>query len=165
MNQIVLALLRAALVGAFLCGVFAAAVVIPTTAADEVERFPPYAPYAAPYTAAAVVAVLCVLGALVAAWVLLSMIQRDAIFSRRSLVWVNVIIWCFTVATVLAGGVCVHLAVAGIPSPDDGMEILGAILTTGGCAALGGTFVLLLLVLRQLLLKATELRTEMAGVV
>jgi hypothetical protein len=165
MPRIIVVPLRIAIVGAFLCGVFAAAVVIPTTAADDVEAFPPYEPYAVPYATAAILALVCVLGTLVAAWALLSLANRDAIFSHSALPWVNVIIGCLGAATLLAAGVCVSLMFSDIPSPDDGMEVIGAVMASGACAALGGTFVLLLLVMRQLLQKATVLRVEMAEVV
>src|SRR4051794_28741477 len=121
MPRIVITLLRLSLAGAVLVGLFGAAVVIPTTAADEVDRFPPYAPYAVPYASAAVLALLCVLGALLAVSALLSMIERDAIFTPRAFRWVDVIIGCFALATLIDAGVTVHLAVAEIPTPDDGM--------------------------------------------
>jgi hypothetical protein len=165
MSRFVITLIRMSLSGAVLFGLFFAVVVIPTTAADEVDKFPPYQPYALPYVTAAVLALLSVLAALLAVMALLSMVERDAIFTPRAFVWVNVIIGCFTFATALDAAVTVHLFVWGIPTPDDGMEVLGAVFGTGACAALGVTFVLLMLVMRELLHKAIELRSEMAEVI
>src|SRR6185312_8101497 len=105
MPSLVIALLRAAIAGALVLGLFGAAVVIPTTAADEVDRFPPYAPLQVPYTIAGVLAVLSVLGALVATWVLLSMAHQDAIFSPRAFPWVNAIIGCGAFATLISAAV------------------------------------------------------------
>jgi hypothetical protein len=144
---------------------FGAVVVIPTTAADEVDRFPPYAPLQVPYTIMAVLALLSVLVALVAVLALLAMVEEDAIFTDRAFVWVNVIIGCIAFSALLAGGATLHLLVADIPTPDDGMAIISAILGTGACTALGGAFVLLMLVMRQLLRKAVELHSELAEVV
>ncbi|WP_051871323.1 DUF2975 domain-containing protein [Streptomyces sclerotialus] len=58
--------------------------VIPTTAADEVDRFPPYAPFAAPYVTVAIVGTACVQDALVAVLMPLTMVQRGAIFTARA---------------------------------------------------------------------------------
>ncbi len=165
MPRIVITLLRVAIAGAILFGLFGAAVVIPATAADEVDKFPPYAPLQIPYTILAVLAMLSVLVALVAVLALLSMVEEDAIFADRAFVWVNIIIGCIAFSTLLATGVTVHLLAADIPTPGDGMEIVSAILGTGACAALGGAFVLLMLVMRQLLRKAVELHSELAQVV
>lgn len=165
MPRFVITLLRIAIAGAILFGLFGAAVVIPTTAADEVDQFPPYAPLQVPYTIMAVLALLSVLTALVAVLALLSMIDKDAIFTDRAFVYVNVIIGCIAFSALLATGATVHLLVADIPTPDDGMEVIGAILGTGACAALGGAFVLLMLVMRELLRKAAGLRSELAEVI
>jgi hypothetical protein len=161
----VILLLRIAIAGAILLGLFGAVVVIPTTAADEVDRFPPYAPLQIPYTILGVLALLSVLVALGAVLALLSMVDEDAIFTDRAFVWVDIIIGCIAFSALLAAGATVHLMVADIPSPDDGMEIIGAILGTGACAALGGAFVLLMLVMRQLLRKAVGFHAELAEVV
>ncbi|HST83130.1 MAG TPA: DUF2975 domain-containing protein [Kineosporiaceae bacterium] len=165
MSRVVIILLRAAIAGAILFGLFGAAVVIPTTAADEVDRFPPYAPLQVPYTILAVLALLSVLVALGAVLALLSMVDEDAIFTDRAFVWVNIIIGCIAFSALLSAGATVHLLVADIPTPDDGMDVVSAILGTGACAALGGAFVLLMLVMRQLLHKAVGLHSELAEVV
>jgi hypothetical protein len=165
MPRIAVVLLRLAIAAAIPVGLFGAAVVIPTTAADEVDGFPPYQPLQVPYTTAAVLALLSVLGALLATSALLSMVERDAIFTPRAFVWVNVIIGCIAFATLISAGVSVHLFVAEIPTPDDGMELLSALLATSACTGLGAAFVLLMLVMRQLLHKAVELHSEMAAVV
>jgi hypothetical protein len=165
MSRIVIFLLRFAIACAILFGLFGAVVVIPTTAADEVDRFPPYAPLQIPYTILSVLALLSVLVALVAVWMLLSMVDEDAIFTARAFIWVNIIIGCIAFSALLATVATVHLMVAEIPTPDDGMDLLSAILGTGACAALGGAFVLLMLVMRQLLHKAVGLNAELAEVV
>ncbi|RFU82700.1 DUF2975 domain-containing protein [Streptomyces triticagri] len=165
MHQLLVAVLRAGIAVAVLFGVFGQAVVIPTTAADEVDRFPPYAPYAAPYATLAILGVVCVQVALVALWILLDMVDRDAIFTERAFRWVDVIMASSIVATLLSLGATLHLAIVEIPSPDDGMDVLSALGATAACTVVGAAFAMLLAVLRGLLRKATTLQTEMAEVV
>jgi len=166
MSRYIITAIRISLIGAVAFGLFFAVVVIPTTASDQVEQFPPYRPYAVPYATAADLALLSVLGALLATLMLLSMVTRDAIFTARAFLWVNAVIGCIAFATVVTAAVAAHLFFFGIPDPpDNDMQSLGLFLGTGACAALGVTFVLLMLVMRQLLRQAVELRTEMAEVV
>ncbi|MGW7351596.1 DUF2975 domain-containing protein [Streptomyces sp. NPDC054784] len=165
MNGAVVSTLRAGVALALLAGLFGQAVVIPTTAADEVDRFPPYGPYELPYVTVAVLGVACVQVALVATWVLLGMVRRDALFTPRAFRWVDMIIGASAAATLLALGVTGHLLVADIPSPDDGMELLGALFTAAAGTGVGAGFALLVVVMRGLLHKATHLQTELAGVV
>lgn len=121
--------------------------VIPTTAADEVDRFPPYAPFAAPYVTVAIVGVACVQVALAAVWMLLTMTERDAIFTPRAFRWVDIIIGSSIVATLLAIGVTGHLALAEIPSPIDGMDVIGALLAAMACVGVGAAFAMLVVVM------------------
>ncbi|WP_030896404.1 DUF2975 domain-containing protein [Streptomyces sp. NRRL F-5053] len=165
MHRVLTAVLRAGIAAALAVGLFGQIVVIPTTAADEADVFPPYAPYVVPYATVAILGVLCVQVALVAVWQLLAMVERDALFSPRAFRWVDTVIGAAAVATLLALGVSGHLAVAEIPSPDDGMDVVGALVAASGCAVVGAAFVMLTLVMRGLLRKATDLETEMAQVV
>ncbi|MFD5751173.1 DUF2975 domain-containing protein [Streptomyces sp. NPDC127033] len=166
MNQLFIGALRVGIAAAILVGLFGQIVVIPTTAADEVDRFPPYEPFAVPYSVVAVVGVVCVQVALGATWMLLDMVSRDAIFTPRAFRWVDVIIGSSLVATLLALGVTGHLAVADIPSPyGDTMQAIGALGAAAGCVGLGAAFAMLVVVMRGLLRKATDLQTEIAEVV
>ncbi|WP_051392765.1 DUF2975 domain-containing protein [Glycomyces arizonensis] len=165
MNSFFIAMLRLAIAGAILVGLFGQIVVIPTTAADEVDKFPPYEPFAAPYVAIAIVGVACVQVTLVAAWMLLALVRRGAFFTSRAFRWVDTIIGAAGVATLLALGVCVHLFVGDIPSPADGMELLGALGGSVVCVVVGVAFIMFMLIMRGLLRKATDLETEMAEVV
>ncbi|WP_030836406.1 DUF2975 domain-containing protein [Streptomyces hygroscopicus] len=165
MHRLFIALLRAGIIAAILVGLFGQFVVIPTTAADEVDRFPPYAPFAVPYATVAIVGVACVQVALVAMWMLLSMVRRGAIFTPLAFRWVDLIIGSSVVATLLATGVTTHLALADIPSPDDGMEVISALAAATAGAGVGAAFAMLVVIMRSLLRKATELQAEMAEVV
>ncbi|MGW4575514.1 DUF2975 domain-containing protein [Streptomyces tendae] len=165
MHRLLIAALRAGIAAALLLGLFGQIVVIPTTASDEVDRFPPYEPFAVPYATVAILGVACVQVVLGAVWMLLDMVERDAVFSRRAFRWVDTVIGATVVATLLAFGVAVHLAVAEIPSPDDGMQVLGALGAAVACAGAGAAFAMLVVVMRGLLGKATALRSELAEVV
>lgn len=68
---------------------------------------------------------------------------------------------CVQVVLVAAG----HLFVADIPSPADGMELIGALGAAVACVGVGAAFAMLVVVMRSLLRKATRLRTEIAGVI
>ncbi|MFE3825842.1 DUF2975 domain-containing protein [Streptomyces sp. NPDC059092] len=165
MNHFFIGALRVGIAAAILFSLFGQVVVIPTTAADEVDRFPSYEPFAVPYVTVAVVGIVCVQVALVATWMLLDMVSRDAIFTPRAFRWVDVIIGASVVATLLALGVTGHLAVAGIPSPGDGMELIGALGAATACVGAGAGFAMLVVIMRGLLHKATDLQTEIAEVV
>ncbi|MEV6231065.1 DUF2975 domain-containing protein [Saccharopolyspora shandongensis] len=165
MNRIVIVLLRVGIVAAVLLGLFGQIVVIPTAAADEVDSFPPYAPFAAPYVAVTIIGVACVQTVLVAVWMLLSMVRRDAIFTPRAFRWVDIIIGASVVATLLAIGTAGHLSVASIPSPGDGMDVVSALAAAVACVGVGTLFAMLVVVMRSLLRKATDLQAEIAEVI
>ncbi|MFJ6984732.1 MULTISPECIES: DUF2975 domain-containing protein [unclassified Streptomyces] len=165
MHRVFIGLLRVGIIVAILLGLFGQLVVIPTTAADEVDRFPPYAPFAAPYVTVAIVGVACVQVALGAMWMLLAMVRRGALFSPLAFRWVDVIIGAALGITLLAAGVSAHLMFATIPSPTDGMDVLGALGAATVSTGVGAAFAMLMVIMRGLLRKATDLETEIAQVV
>jgi hypothetical protein len=95
--------------------------------------------------------------ALVAVWVLLSMVRQDVIFDLRAFRWVSVITAAGPVASLPIAAICMHFG-----EVDDAP---GLILVGGGIALAGAAFSLLMLVMRGLLRKATMLRSELAEVV
>ncbi|MFK0118008.1 DUF2975 domain-containing protein [Streptomyces sp. NPDC090994] len=165
MSRFLITVLRVGIAASIMLGLFGQIVVIPTTAADEVDRFPAYAPFAAPYAAVAIAGVACVQVVLAAMWMLLDMVERDVIFTERAFRWVDIIIGTAVVATLLALGITGHLLLADIPSPDDGMEIESVLAAATVCVAGGAAFAMLMVIMRGLLRKATVLRAEMAEVV
>ncbi|AJE38756.1 DUF2975 domain-containing protein [Streptomyces nodosus] len=164
MHSIFIAMLRVGIAAAMLLGLFGQIVVIPTTATDEVDRFPPYEPFAAPYVTVAIALVLCVQVALGAVWMLLTMVERDAIFTWRAFRLVDTVIGAALVATLLMAGVSAHVALADIPSPGDGMDVISALGAATVATAVGAAFMMLVVVMRGLLLKATNLQSESAKV-
>ncbi|MFD4116880.1 DUF2975 domain-containing protein [Streptomyces niveus] len=165
MNHFFIVALRVGIAAAILFGLFGQIVVIPTTASDEVDRFPPYEPFAVPYVTVAIIGIACVQVALAATWMLLDMVEHDAIFTPQAFRWVDIIIGSSAVATLLALGVTGQLFLFGIPSPGDGMEVIGAFGAAAVCVCVGAGFAMLVVIMRSLLHKATDLQTEIAEVV
>ncbi|TPV52635.1 DUF2975 domain-containing protein [Pseudarthrobacter phenanthrenivorans] len=106
---------------------------------------------------------LCLQVVIVCIWRLLTLIQRDRIFSTASLRWVDAIVWAFVAAwlllAVMAGSFIAYLYFTpelrdpGTPALLIGITLIGAVL------------VLLIVVMRDLLRQATSLRADMDGVI
>jgi hypothetical protein len=109
------------------------------------------------YALLGVAAITCVQAALVALWVLLSMVRRGAIFDERAFRWVDVITGAGFVTALLVAALCAHVG-----ELDDAP---GLILIGGGVAVAGAAFALLMIVMRGLLRSATGFRRELDGVV
>lgn len=109
------------------------------------------------HSAAAIVVIACLQVALIAIWVLLSMVQRGAIFDERAFRWVRVIAVAGLVAALIVAVVCAHLG-----ELDDAP---GLILIGGGIGLVGIAFALLMTVMLGLLRNATVLRHELEEVV
>jgi hypothetical protein len=113
------------------------------------------------YTVVGIALVVCVEVALVAIWLLLSMVSRDAIFSRRAFRWVDVIIGAGLAATALAIAVAVHMYFVIEPR----LDAPGLIVLAGTGVLGAASFVALMIVMRGLLRSATALQGELAEVV
>ena len=111
------------------------------------------------YPALGIALIACAEAVLIAVWALLSMVRKDAIFSERAFRWVDVIVVAGVAATALTLFFLLHW---NWIAPEVPPGILGIV--TG--VVLGfATFVLLMLVMRGLLRKATALRSELDEVV
>lgn len=114
-----------------------------------------------PFTVVAIAVALCFQLALVATWVLLGMVRRDAIFTPRAFRWVDVILGAGIAAAVLLLAIAVIVYVYIEPP----LDAPGLVVIALGAAVGGGAFVLLMVVMRGLLRKATELQSELEEVV
>ena len=106
-----------------------------------------------------IVVVACVQVAIVAIWRLLDLVREDAIFDERAFRWVDVVVRCGACATAIAFGVAVYLtfvATEGAP-----FVLFGLV----GVIVVGAALTLLMVVMRTLLRKATELEADLVGVV
>ncbi|PRY68986.1 Protein of unknown function (DUF2975) [Glaciihabitans tibetensis] len=100
---------------------------------------------------------------IVCTWKLLTMVQKDRIFSESSLSWVNGIVWTFSVGWVLLVGVSTYISAFLFFTPslrDPGLPIL-----LFGFTLVATVVVLLIVILRALLRQATVLRADMDVVI
>ena len=109
------------------------------------------------YAVGVVGALACLEAALLALWVLLSMVRRGAIFSERAFRWVDVIS--------VAGGIAAVQVAALLAHAGEIDDAPGLVLIAGGVAVAGAAFALLMVVMRGLLRNATVLRRELDEVV
>lgn len=155
MSTLVVRLLRILVVALGLLGGFVQALLVISAVVEPTG--PSEGATVVAYTAAGVAVVLCGQVGLVAIGVLLSMVQRDAIFDERAFRWVTVLPVAGTLAAFLIAGVCVH---AGELDDSPGLMVIG-----GGIGMAGVAFALLMVVMRGLLRNATVLRRELEQVV
>ena len=158
MTLLAIRLLRVALV-VLLLGSLLAQVLVPVYASQVATTFPEVAYLVVPYSVAAILFIACGQVALLVVWRLLSMVDGGVIFTRRALRWVDVIIACAVVATVLSVGVLVHM-VRFVPGGGGPMGLYVSACIVGGLA-----FVLLMIVMRGLLVSAIADRTELDEVI
>ncbi|HEX6339842.1 DUF2975 domain-containing protein [Umezawaea sp.] len=160
MNRFAILVLRGVILFGVLGGLFGQLVVIPVQAGDQAEQLPELAPMATPYTVLAVLVVACVQAALVAVWMLLAMVEADAIFTRRAFLWVDVVTWAAVAATALTFGVAGHLSTLDLEEP---ASFLFFQVAAAGFVEFA--FVLVMVVMRGLLRKAAAIEGELAEVV
>jgi hypothetical protein len=110
-----------------------------------------------PLTAFTAIEILCAQVVIVCTWKLLTMVQQDRIFSDEALRWVDIIIRAIGVAWLLLLGLFLYV---GFTADDPGVPMVLTLLLLGG-----GTFGMLMIVMRALLLQATTLRTDMEAVI
>lgn len=149
--------LRGLLVAVFAALVATQVVVLPAAFARMADDSPELAALRWPLLALAVVGLICVEAVIVCTWRLLTMVRHDRIFSDHALAWVNGIVAAVAVAWVLVLAAFVLLVAA------EGLAGLAALLL--GVLLVGAAVGLLVVVLRALLRQATELRTDLDGVI
>ena len=157
MNTFVIRLLRVALV-ILLLGSVLGQVLVPVVASQAAMTFPEVGYLVVPYSVAGILVIACGQLALLVVWRLLSMIEGQVIFTRRSLRLVDVITVCGAVATVLNAAVWIHLLAVHGGGP-------GVLLWLVASIAGGVAFVLLMIVMRGLLEAAIADRSELDEVI
>ncbi|MEW6225813.1 MAG: DUF2975 domain-containing protein [Chloroflexota bacterium] len=151
-------LLRVALV-ILLLGTVLAQVLVPVQASQVGTTVPDVANLVVPYSVAAILFIACVQVALLVVWRLLSLVDGGVIFTSRALRWVDIIIACAMVATVLSAGVLIHM-LSFVPG-GGGPTVYFMV----ACIAGGLAFALLMVVMRGLLVSAIADRTELDAVI
>jgi hypothetical protein len=110
-----------------------------------------------PLTAFAAIEILCLQVILVCTWRLLGMIRSDRIFTEAALRWVGVIIAAFAAGWLLAASGALW-AVWGADDPGTPVLLFTVL-------SFGAAFGLVIVVMRELLRRATTLQTELASVI
>ncbi|MBM7241573.1 DUF2975 domain-containing protein [Rhodococcus fascians] len=146
----------------FLAALFAVLVLmqvmsLPGQFAHMAQESPESAYLRWPLTIVSIFWVLCIQVVVVATWKLLTMVNRNAIFTRSSLVWVDTITWSILAAWVVLVGVFLYV---GFGADDPGLPLLLFLLVVIVAVA-----ALLMVVMRTLLRQATDLRTDMDAVI
>lgn len=165
MSRVVVFFLQALLAMAFLGGVFAQVAIIPGTAANEVENFPPYESVRLPFVVSAIVFVACLQVLAVALGGMLHRAGEGTVFESGALTWTNIAIGAIAAGALVFAWLFVYVTFTDIPSPADGMEVLGLWMgsAAGTVAAVGVG--LLVFVGRQWLGRAIDQRAELEQVV
>jgi hypothetical protein len=162
MNLFFTVVLRMAVAAALLASLFGQIMIVPNSGMPEFEHY--YGPDLAPVLgAASIIGVACVQVMLVAGWMLLGMVDRDAIFSAKAFRWIDVIIGAALAGVLLS--LAVTVCFFALDSGSDEMGFIGAMLGLASCIGGGASFAMLMVIMRGLLRKATELKTEMAEVI
>ncbi|GAA2104950.1 MULTISPECIES: DUF2975 domain-containing protein [Brevibacterium] len=104
-----------------------------------------------------VVVSLCVQVVIVCIWRLLGFVTRGEIFSAQARIWVDAIV-------VVVGGACLFLLAVLVLALADGRDPVWPVVL-GLAATFTAVCALLMVVMRALLRRATELRTDMEAVV
>jgi hypothetical protein len=158
MNLLVRRLLRATLI-LLMLGSALGQVLLPLAVSAVGSRFSETASLVLPYSVAGILVIACAEVALLAVWRLLSLVNGGVIFSRGALHWVDVIVGCAVIATLLSAGVLIHLlGFVGVGGP-------GVVLGLAACLVGGLAFVLLMVVMRGLLETAISNRGELEEVI
>lgn len=100
---------------------------------------------------------------IVCIWRLLTLIQKDRIFSQESMTWVNVIVWTFIAGWVLLAGLALYLTSVIYFTPE--IRDPGIPLLLFGMVLVGAVLVLLMVIMRALLRQATNLHSDMEEVI
>lgn len=131
---------------------------VPYVAAGFAERYPEFAALRVPAVVAAVLLIACVEATFLCVWQLLSLVSRDAIFSRAAFRWVDGIRICLVAATAIVAIAFGLLLAVGATTPSISLlAVFGVVVGCGLC--------LLVVVMRGLLEKALRLEEDLAEVV
>ncbi|MCQ6271160.1 DUF2975 domain-containing protein [Pseudarthrobacter sp. R1] len=155
--------LRVLLVMVFLGLLVAQVMSFPGEFLFTTEEGPGMDPWRWPLLLFAELEALCLQVVIVCIWRLLTLVQRDRIFTPASLRWVDVIMWTFVAAWLLLAALAGSLIVYIYFTPE--LRDPGTPAMLIGITLIFAVLVLLIVVMRDLLRQATALRTDMEGVI
>lgn len=158
MKSDVVVALRVVLVVVFL-GFVLGQILVPTLAEEQGGQYRETAHLVIPYSVIAILSILCLQAALVIIWRLLSMVERDSVFSDRAVHWVDALTVSVPLAAFVAALAPIHLLfVVKVGGP-------GVVLSLAATLVIAVGLLLLMLVMRGLLIAATRDRNELDMVV
>lgn len=158
MHRTAIVLLKALLVVLIGLLLLCQAVVVPATAHGLAVTFPEFAYLEVPGVIVTIVFLACVQLALVCVWRLLSLVRTSTIFSEAPFIYVNIILGAVIVATALILGSFLYLAAESVGSPSVTILCVFGIVVGAG-------FALMIVVMRGLLRKASQLEHDLSEVV
>ncbi len=157
MHRLTMSTLRLLLATAIAVSLATQAVALPWLAGLMADDYPEYAALRYPVLVAAILAVACGQVVLVCLWRLLDLVADDAIFDPRAFRWVDRMI----AAIIAAAGVVLATLLYTAPTVQQPGVSLAAI----GMLWAGAVVVLVLVVMRGLLRRASTMRSDLAGVI
>lgn len=158
MTRMAILVLRALLVVGMLGALLAQLWLFPSLAAVTADQNPEVAWLHWPVLLCVGLGLATVEVAIVAVWVLLSMVEHDSVFSARAFRWVDVIIAAAAISTALAIAIFALLTYAKVGSPFMVLQLLPLIVV-------GTAFALMMTVMKGLLRKAANLTVELSEVI
>jgi Protein of unknown function (DUF2975) len=136
---------------------------LPGDIVHDVQQAPEAAHLLWPILAVQELEILCFQVVIVCTWKLLTMVQKDRIFSEASLSWVNGIVWSFVAGWLILLSLAVYLTAFIYFTPE--LRDPGIPIVLFGMVLIGAVLVLLMVIMRALLRQATTLRTDMEAVI
>ncbi|MCW2813400.1 MAG: transrane transport protein [Nocardioides sp.] len=155
MNRYTVLALRVVLACGLVGSLLVQAVMVPLLAAD-LDDAP--AGIRWPVVVIVVLGIVTIQVGMVCVWRLLTLVREDTVFSRASFRYVDTIVAAAATAAALLFALGVVLAPGEDVAP-------GVVLLVGGAGGLVGGVALLMVVMRSLLVQATELRAELDAVI
>ncbi len=131
----------------------------PLVADQMATEFPELVWLRLPMLIVVILAIVGVQVALLAVWMLLSMVEKENVFSERAFMWVNVIIGAAIIDTIIVAAVNWFMSYQVHANPP-GLMLMLLALTVGGVA-----FALLMVLMKGLLRKAAEMTDELSEVI
>lgn len=159
MSNLTVRALRVVLAAMFVGMLLGQVVALPWLAHVMAVDYPEVAHIKVPMLVVAILTVACGQTFVVCVWRLLELVQRDSIFSERAFTWVDRMIAAITAACALVLGVFVYMTFV-LQWQQPGLALVELASVVGGLS-----LVLLLVVMRGLLRKATTLQTDMEEVI
>ena len=155
MNRYTVLALRVVLACGLVGSLLVQAVMVPLLAAD-LDEAPDGVRW--PVVAIVLLGIVTIQVGMVCVWRLLTLVREDTVFSRASFRYVDAIVAAAATASALLFALGVVLAPGEDVAP-------GVVLLVGGAGGLVGGVALLMVVMRSLLVQATELRAELDAVI